>query len=113
MSLPADAMSDTVHGQDVQFDAPTLSKLKATHDWRTEERAGGRYIVDVCGLCGYEESAGSHGRTPDCEVREVPSMWTDYARRRGLLPESQGARTNSMLGQPAAAKHSTPSAGGR
>ena len=102
-SYPAGAMSDTVHGQDVEPDPPTLSELKAAHDWHTEERADGRYIVDVCQQCGHEESAGSRGRTPDCEVREVPSYLVETAKRHGLLPETRGARTESMAvpgGQP-------------
>ena len=100
MSLARDAMSDTVYGQDVEPDVPTLNELRRAHEWTTEERADGRYIVDVCEQCGYEESAGSTGRTPDCEVREIPSMWREYARHRGLIPDSNGSRTDSMLGVP-------------
>ena len=100
MSLSRDAMSDAVHGQDVEREPPTLSELKAAHDWHTEERADGRYIVDVCDQCGLEQSAASRGRTPDCEVREIPSMWREYARGRGLIPESTGMREDSMLGVP-------------
>ena len=87
---PSGAMSDVVHGQDVEPEPPTLSELKATHDWRTEERAAGRYIVDVCRLCGHEEAAGSRGPAPDCDSREVPSNAREYARRRGLIDDSDG-----------------------
>ncbi len=100
MSLPASAMSDAVPGQDVEFDAPTLSELKAAHDWRTEERADGRYIVDVCQQCGHEESAARRGRVPDCEVQDVPAHLISLAKRHGLLPETRGAREDSMVGVP-------------
>ena len=96
---PSGAMSDTVHGQDVEPDPPTLDELKTAHDWRTEKRADGRYIVDVCQSCGHEESA-SRGRTPDCEVREVPSYLVETAKRHGLLPETRGSRTDAMAGVP-------------
>ena len=76
---PSGAMSDTVHGQDVEPDPPTLDELRRAHDWRTEKRADGRYIVDVCRLCGYEEAAGSRGPSPDCAVREVPSRLAEVA----------------------------------
>jgi hypothetical protein len=88
-------------GADLRPDPPTLSELKAAHDWRTEERADGRYVVDVCEQCGYERSAGAWGRPPDCEVREIPSRLT--AKRLGLLPETDGARTDSMHGVPSTA----------
>ena len=45
-------------GADLQRDTPTLSELKAAHDWRTEERAEGRHVVDVCQQCGHEASGG-------------------------------------------------------
>ena len=92
-------------GRDLQQDTPTLSELKAAHDWRQDERADGRYVVDVCSQCGREESAGSAGRSPDCEVREVPVRLTATAKRHGLLPETTSARADSMLG--------VPSSGGR
>ena len=90
-------------GADLRPDPPTLSELKRTHDWRREERADGRYIVDVCEQCEYERSAGARGRPPACEVREVPSRLTATAKRLGLLPETDGARTDSMHGVPSTA----------
>jgi hypothetical protein len=86
-------------GADLQRDTPTLSELKAAHDWRQEERAEGRYIVDVCQQCGHEASGGI-GAEPDCEVREVPSRLISVAKRHGLLPETTGGRAESMLGVP-------------
>jgi hypothetical protein len=84
---------------DLQRDTPTLSEFKAAHDWRQEERAEGRYIVDVCQQCGHESSGGI-GAEPDCAVREVPSRLTETAKRHGLLSETEGARTESMAGVP-------------
>ena len=66
-------------------------------------RADGRYIVDICDQCGYEQSAGRAGRPPDCEVREVPSRLLSVAKRHDLLPETSGAREDSMLGVPSGA----------
>ena len=86
-------------GADLQRDTPTLSELKAAHDWRQEKRADGRYVVDVCQQCGHESSGGI-GAAPDCAVREVPSRLTETAKRHGLLPETEGARTESMAGVP-------------
>jgi hypothetical protein len=87
-------------GADLQRDTPTLSELKAAHDWRQEERAESRYTVDVCQQCGHESSGGI-GAEPDCAVREVPSRLTETAKRHGLLPETTEGRTDSMLGRPA------------
>ena len=86
-------------GADLQRDTPTLSELKAAHDWRQEERADGRYVVDVCQQCGHE-STGGIGAEPDCPVREVPLRLTGTAKRHGLLPETNGTRTESMAGVP-------------
>ena len=86
-------------GADLQRDTPTLSELKAAHNWRTEERAEGRHVVDICQQCGHEASGGL-GAEPNCEVREVPSRLTATAKRHGLLPETDGARTDSMAGVP-------------
>ena len=97
MSRPA---TDAEAGRDLRRDAPTLSELKAPHDWRQEERAEGRYIVDVCQQCGHESSGGI-GAEPDCAVHEVPSRLTETAKRHGLLPETTGGRTDSMIGRPA------------
>ena len=87
-------------GADLRPEPPTLDDLKRAHDWRTEERADGRYIVDICDQCGYEQSAGRAGRPPDCEVREVPSRLLSVAKRHDLLPETSGAREDSMLSVP-------------
>ena len=46
-------------------DPPTLNELLREHDWRTEERADGRYIIDVCEQCGHERSAGRLLIIPD------------------------------------------------
>ena len=90
-------------GADLRPEPPTLDELRAKHDWRTEERADGRYIVDVCEQCGHEHSAGRAGRPPDCEVRAVPSRLVSVAKRHDLLPETGGAREDSMLGVPSGA----------
>jgi hypothetical protein len=87
-------------GADLQPDPPTLDELRRTHDWRTEERAEGQYLVNVCEQCGHERAAGRAGRPPDCEVREVPSRLVALAKRHGLLPETSGARIDSMAGLP-------------
>ena len=98
MTLPRNAMSDTVPGQNVRPEPPTLDDLRRAHDWRTEERADGRYVLYVCAQCEYEQSAGHAGCPPDCEVREVPSRLVSVAKHHGLLPETGGAREDSMLG---------------
>ena len=85
-------------GADLRLDPPTLDELRRAHDWRTEERADGRYLVDVCQQCGYEESAGSRGPVPDCEVREVPSRLVALAKRHDLLPETGGAPLPNAYG---------------
>jgi hypothetical protein len=90
-------------GADLRPEPPTLDELRRAHDWRTEERADGRYIVDVCEQCGHERSAARAGCPPDCEVREVPSRLLATAKRHGLLPETGGAREDSMLGVPSGA----------
>ena len=59
-------------GADLQPEPPTLDGLRRAHDWRIEERAEGRYLLDVCQQCGYEQ-ASRQGSPPDCEVREVPT----------------------------------------
>ena len=84
-------------GADLRSEPPTLDSLKRAHDWRTEKRADGRYIVDVCEQCGYER-ASRHGSPPQCEVREVPSRLVSLAKRHDLLPETGGAREDSMAG---------------
>ena len=88
-------------GRDLRPDAPTLDDLRRAHNWRHEERAEGRYIVDVCQQCGHESSGGIEAE-PDCAVREIPSRLTATAKRHGLLPETEGARPDSMLGTPSA-----------
>ena len=87
-------------GADLQPDPPTLDELRRAHDWRMEERVEGQYIVNVCQQCEYERSAGRVGSPPDCEVREVPSRLISVAKRHDLLPETSGARTDSMAGVP-------------
>ena len=98
MTLPRNAMSDTVPGQNVRPEPPTLDDLRRAHDWRTEELADGQYVLYVCAQCEYEQSAGHAGCPPDCEVREVPSRLVSVAKRHGLLLETGGAREDSMLG---------------
>jgi hypothetical protein len=90
-------------GADLRPEPPTLDELRQAHDWRTEERADGRYVVDVCQQCGHEESAGSRGPSPDCEVREVPARLVALAKRHDLLPDTGGAREDSMAGVPSGA----------
>jgi hypothetical protein len=87
-------------GADLQPDPPTLDELRQAHDWQTEERAEGQYIVNVCKQCDYERSAGRAGRPPDCEVREIPTRLVSVAKRHDLLPETTGARSDSMHGVP-------------
>lgn len=93
-------------GADLQPDPPTLDELRRTHDWRTEERGDGRYVVDVCQQCGYERPAGRAGRPPDCEVRDVPDHLVSVAKRHDLLPETSGVREDSMTGVPSGAVES-------
>ena len=90
-------------GADLRPEPPTLDHLRRAHDWRTEERAEGRYIVDVCAQCEYEQSAGHAGCPPDCEVREVPPRLVPLAKRHDLLPETGGARKDSIAGVPSGA----------
>ena len=87
-------------GADLRPDPPTLDELRRAHDWHTEERAEGRYIVDVCEQCGYERPAGRADRPSDCEVREVPSRLVAVAKRHDLLPETGGVSQDSMAGVP-------------
>ena len=72
-------------GADLRPEPPTLDSLKRAHDWRTEKRADGRYVVDVCEQCGYER-ASRHGSPPQCEVREVPSRLVSLAKRQTCCP---------------------------
>jgi len=95
-------------GADLRPDPPTLDELRRAHDWRTEHRdrheEGDRALpVDVCEQCGYERLATRAGRPPDCETREVPSRLLATAKRHDLLPETCGAREDSMLGVPSGA----------
>jgi hypothetical protein len=83
-----------------------LDELRRAHDGRIEERADGRYVVDVCQQCDHERSAGRAGRPPDCEVREVPTRLLSVAKRHDLLPETSGARSDSMHGVPSGAVES-------
>ena len=85
-------------GADLQLDPPTLDELRRAHAWRTEERADGRYIVDVCEQCGHERPAARAGRPPECDVREVPSRLLSVAKRHDLLPETGGVSPDSMAG---------------
>lgn len=92
-------------GANLRLDPPTLDELRRAHDWRTEHRdrheKGDRaFPVDVCAQCDYERPAARRGRPPDCEVREVPSRLVSLAKRHDLLPETSGARTDSMAGLP-------------
>ena len=108
MTLPRDAMSDAVGGQDVRPEPPTLDDLRRAHDWREEHRdrhehGDGALYVLVCEQCGDERLGARGGSTPDCEVREVPSRLVSMAKRHGLLPETGGAREDSMLGVPSGA----------
>ena len=74
-------------GHDCRPEPPTLDELRRTHDWRSEERAEGQYVVDVCEQCGYEESARHPGQPLDCEVHEIPERAMGTAERLGLVPE--------------------------
>jgi len=84
-------------GHDERPDLLSLDELRRAHDWHTEERADGRYIVDVCEQCGYEQSAGC-GPAPDCTVREIPGMWREYAHNRGMIPDAaEGSLTDAHV----------------
>ena len=93
-------------GADLQPEPPTLDELRAKHDFEQEDRdlyqpGDGARSVDVCRSCGYEQEARDRGSAPACPDREVPSRWIETAKRHGLLPEMEGARTESMAGVPA------------
>ena len=87
-------------GADLQPDPPTLDELRRTTTGAPRSAPRGQYLVNVCEQCGHERAAGRAGRPPDCEVREVPSRLVALAKRHGLLPETSGARIDSMAGLP-------------
>jgi hypothetical protein len=64
------------------------------------EAGDGLRTVDVCRSCGYEQGARDRGTAPACPDREIPPRWIETAKRHDLLPETQGAREDSMAGVP-------------
>lgn len=92
-------------GHDERPEPPTLSELKRSHEWRTEhrdrhEKGDGALPIMICRQCGHERPMERRGRPPDCPVREIPGDAIEYARQHGLIPDSAGARTDSMHGVP-------------
>ena len=102
MSRPALAEE---RGADLQPDPPTLDELRAKHDFETENRdryepGDGRQTVDVCRACGYEQDARDRGTGPACPDETIPPRLIEVAKRNDLLPETGGAREDSMAGVP-------------
>jgi hypothetical protein len=92
-------------GADLQPEPPTLDELRRAHDWRSEDRdryepGDGMRTVDVCRACGYEQDARDRGKEPACPTKEIPEHLIETAKRHNLLPETSGARTDSMVGVP-------------
>jgi hypothetical protein len=103
MSRPALAEE---RGADLQPDPPTLDELRAKHDFEAEDRdryepGDGRRTVAVCRSCGYEQDARDRGTGSACPDKRIPPRWIETARREGLIPETAGAREDSMAGVPA------------
>ena len=89
--------------------AATLAELRQAYDWRTEERAEGRYVVDVCRQYGHERPAaqgspdrlcGSGGSLPAARGDEAPRPAARDGRRargcdaRRALRSGRGAGMN-------------------
>jgi len=94
-------------GADLRPEPPTLDELQAKHDFEAEDRdryepGDGARTVDVCRSCGYEQEARDRGTRPACPDETIPPRWIETAKRHGLLPETEGARTESMAGVPGA-----------
>ena len=92
-------------GADLQPEPPTLDELRQAHDFEAEERdfyepGDGARTVDVCRACGYEQDARDRGAGPACSDEEIPERLIKIAKRHDLLPETTGARTDSMHGGP-------------
>ena len=92
-------------GADLQPKPPTLDELRGAHDWRSENRdryepGDGMRTVDICRACGYEQDRRDCGEGPACAHEEIPSRLLSVAKRHDLLPETSGARTDSMAGVP-------------
>jgi len=106
MSRSRDCATPAELGHDLQPEPPTLDELRAKHDFEAEDRdlyepGDGLRTVDICRSCGYSQEARDRGSAPACPDREVPPRWIETAKRHGLLPETEGARTESMAGVPA------------
>ena len=92
-------------GADLQPEPPTLDELRQAHDFKAKDRdrydpGDGARTVDVCRACGYEQDARDRGAGPACSDEEIPERLIEIAKRHDLLPETEGARTESMAGVP-------------
>jgi hypothetical protein len=92
-------------GADLRPDPPTLAELRAEHDFESEDRdlhepGDGARTVDVCRSCGLEQDARDRGTGPVCPDEAIPPGLIEVAKRHDLLPETGGARTDSMHGVP-------------
>jgi hypothetical protein len=90
-------------GADLRPEPPTLDELRQAHDFKAEDRdlyepGDGARTVDVCRSCGYEQDARDRGAGPACPDEEIPERLIETAKRHDLLPETAGARTDSMHG---------------
>ena len=90
---------------DLRPEPPTLDELRQAHDFKAEDRdlyepGDGARTVDVCRSCGYEQDARNRGAGPACPDEEIPEHLIEIAKRHDLLPETSGARTDSMHGVP-------------
>jgi len=88
-------------GADLQPDPPTLDELRDEHAFEQEDRdlyepGDGARSVDVCQDCGLEQDARDRGKEAPCPNKRIPSHLIETAKRHGLLPETAGAREDSM-----------------
>jgi hypothetical protein len=93
-------------GADLQPDPPTLDELRDEHAFEQKDRdlyepGDGARSVDVCQDCGLEQDARDRGKEAPCPNKRVPPHLIETAKRHGLLPETTGAREDSMAGVPA------------
>ena len=92
-------------GADLQREPPTLDELREEHAFERESRdlyepGDGARDVDVCQDCGHAQDARDRGDEPACPDDRIPPHLIEVAKRHGLLPETEGARTESMAGVP-------------
>jgi hypothetical protein len=82
-----------------------LDALRSKHDFEAEDRdryepGDGLRTVGVCRSCGHEQEARSRGEGPTCPDETSSPRWIETAKRSGLLPQTEGARTDSVAGVP-------------